>query len=269
MSDEANTRAAQEVAAMAQRDSTESTEWDPDREIGEALSAAFDHLRRAREKGTALWYKIDNRADIEKAIAAIKRHGKRPRVMTRADLIAYARKFDSMDLIPTEWLQSREVKRLLAGAEPRASRRSRTAMSAEAEPPIPGLFGAFVQPEANPYENYSVHLVNDTDINFPRVDARSGEFISTDTAVHEGNVITREAEPLGARSARKLYEGEYWELDFVQWWHLDVYRSEDTDPVKVWFQTGGFGNLRDVPEERLPLLNVTGQRVALRVRTGE
>jgi len=128
--------------------------------------------------------------------------------------------------------------------------------------PLGDLFVAYVEPV--PQGDWHIYLVNNTDVAFARVEVRSGEWFSSDDAFFEGNVITRPTEPLPARSARWLYMGEPWELDFTQWWHFDVYAPETDVPVAVWFWMGGDSMMVwRLPLRALPVLEVEGRRIEL------
>ncbi len=125
-----------------------------------------------------------------------------------------------------------------------------------------GIFAAFVEPQPGRYE---VHLVNDTDAFFRRVEITTGEYTERGDIVGDSSLITLEPGLLPFRSFRPLYEGEVQELAVGSWWHVDLYVDEGKRCEPYWFRISPDALLGEPLE--LPIIEQRGRRIALERRS--
>jgi len=127
------------------------------------------------------------------------------------------------------------------------------------------VFAAFVKPEE--WGDYSVYLVNNTPVQYRRVVALTGMYMSVDEDLLESTRATHEWGELPPHSAILLEDGDYRDLDFVIWHHLDLVPADPAlPPERVWFQFGGSSFARRGDPEPLPVLDREGWLIELRAR---
>ena len=115
---------------------------------------------------------------------------------------------------------------------------------------------------------YQVHLVNPTNVSYRRVVILTGAFCGDDDGVLETSKVVKELGALGPQSALLMEASDLDGLDFVIWFHVDLYRQEATAPAeRVWFDLPKYG--RRYAAALLPVLNVQGMRIALDARQGD
>ena len=90
------------------------------------------------------------------------------------------------------------------------------------------VFVAFVKPEE--WGDYSIYLVNDTPVHYRRVVTLTGMFASADEDLLESTHARHKWGELPPHSAILLEDGDYRDLDFVIWHHLDLVPADTARP---------------------------------------
>jgi hypothetical protein len=128
-----------------------------------------------------------------------------------------------------------------------------------------GVFAAFVQGERD--QPFEVYLINDSQQDYARALLYMGAFAGLDD---EGVIETSRAVQdfaLPAGSAQLIDSADAWALDFVSWYHVDLYARPDMEPQRVWFRVPKYVSQLG-PIVRLPVLAVEGRAIRLQPREG-
>ena len=113
---------------------------------------------------------------------------------------------------------------------------------------------------------YEINLVNPTDRKISSVLAYTGAFCGDTDGLIETSRVTREKGEILSNSSILLEKSDVDGLEFVIWFHLDIYFEGEEKPLKVWFNIPKNGwNYKD-NEEMLPVLNKKGQIIELKER---
>ncbi len=107
------------------------------------------------------------------------------------------------------------------------------------EPTTP--FIGFVMEESD--SSYEIHLINPTEVAYSRVYALTGAFCGDDDGLIETSKVVKEKGSLSPNASVLLERGDFYDLDFVIWYHLDLYANDSTKPMMLWFDLpkGGWG----------------------------
>ncbi len=128
------------------------------------------------------------------------------------------------------------------------------------------LFIGFGNPRR--FADHSIYLVNNTPVHYARVVALTGMFTSVDDGLLESSKARGERGALAPYSALLLEDGPFWELDYVIWYHLDLFPGDESQPpMRVWFDTPKGGPTG--PDIVLPVLNQRGHVIDLKGRPNE
>lgn len=114
--------------------------------------------------------------------------------------------------------------------------------------------------------SYEIHLVNPTDKNFSRVFSLTGAFCGDDDGLLETSRATREKGILPSHSSILLEKSDLDGLDFVIWFHLDLYEKEGGRPKKVCFYLPKYHWTCE--NEKLPVIEKKGIFIKLKTRIG-
>jgi hypothetical protein len=129
------------------------------------------------------------------------------------------------------------------------------------------VFVAFVKPEE--WGDFSVYLVNNTPAHYRRVVTLTGMFASVDEDLLESTRARADRGELLPYSTILLEDGDYRDLDFVIWYHLDLVPADPArQPERLWSQFGGLSFVGRGHPERLPVLDRDGWLIQLRARQG-
>ena len=125
-------------------------------------------------------------------------------------------------------------------------------------------FAAFIYKQ---YYSFKIYLVNPTNTNYFRVVKLTGGFASDDDVLVETSKVMREIGTLSKKSYILLEESNSYDLDFVIWYHLDLYSEQTpTNPEKVWFDLPKYGWGYEDNISDLPILNTKGMMIDLKNR---
>ncbi len=125
------------------------------------------------------------------------------------------------------------------------------------EPTTP--FIGFVMEERD--SSYEIHLINPTNVAYRRVYTLTGAFCGDDDGLIETSKVVKEKGPLSPNASVLLERGDINDLDFVIWYHLDLYTDESLKPMMLWFDLpkGGWG----YKAVDLPIVGKTGMPIEL------
>ncbi len=127
----------------------------------------------------------------------------------------------------------------------------------------PHPFVAFIRNE-NDF-TYEAYLVNQTDISYTRVHSLTGSFCSVDEGLLETSKSVKEEGLLAPHSSLLLEKSDLGGLDFVIWYHLDLYAEGSDEPLRISFNLpkGGLG----CDLSFLPIIEKEGARIELEIRS--
>ena len=112
--------------------------------------------------------------------------------------------------------------------------------------------------------SYEVYLVNDTDTPYNRVFALTGAYCGDDDGLIETSKMTKEKGALAPHSSLLLEKGNMDELEFVIWYHLDLYEDGAPKPTTFWFDLPKYyGWITANMNQHLPVLGKNGMMVEL------
>ena len=126
-------------------------------------------------------------------------------------------------------------------------------------------FAAFIKNEQD--HHCKIYLVNPTNQKYARVVNLTGAFSTDDGDLVETNMVMREIGELPEHSYKLLEEGESYNLDFVIWYHIDLYNEQSPEkPEKAWFDLPKYGRGYNDTISYLPVLNTKGMIIELKNR---
>jgi len=124
------------------------------------------------------------------------------------------------------------------------------------------LFVGFVMP--NPWGDFFLYLVNGTKTYYKRVLALTGMFASMDNDLLESSHARSEKGDLPPCSSLLLEKGSSYDLDFVIWYHLDLFQGDsDQRPVHAFLSISKGGPTGS--PIMLPILEQQGWVIKLRL----
>jgi len=108
---------------------------------------------------------------------------------------------------------------------------------------------------------FQIYLVNPTGVHYTRVVTFTGAFCGDEEGVLETSKFTKERGALAPHSALLLETSDNWELDFVIWYHIDLYtEGHPTTLERIWFSVPKYWSYRETIM-KLPVLNLVGLRI--------
>lgn len=162
--------------------------------------------------------------------------------------------FRTITAILDRWAENQladDLKQILIGLEKMTNK------------PNAGLFVGFIINEKD--SSYEVYLVNSTKKNYCRVFVLSGAYCGDDDGLLETSKVTKEKGPLPPHSFQLLERSDLDGLDFVIWFHLDIYEDAASEPIRVWFELPKYGGLNS-KIVRLSVLEKEGTLIELETR---
>lgn len=125
------------------------------------------------------------------------------------------------------------------------------------------LFVAFKM-EKSDY-SFTVDLVNNSRWDYDRVIVLTGAFASDDDGLLETSKVVREAGPLRAFSKIQIDKSDWYELDFVIWFNLDLIPVSPEQEIKrLTFSLPKYG--LGYREELLPIIDTRAMKISLQSR---
>ena len=114
---------------------------------------------------------------------------------------------------------------------------------------------------------YKIHIINPTEKHYKRVQIYSGAFCGDEDGLVHTSTVTKELGELKPHSAIALEEGDAGAFDFVVWFWIDLYATNQA-VEKMHFQIPKYARDYDKKKEKLPLIDQIGQKILLDFRTG-
>ncbi len=121
------------------------------------------------------------------------------------------------------------------------------------------LFVGFViKKEENSFE---VYLINPTNTSYSRVHLLTGGYCGVEDRLIQTKQVVREEGNLLPQKSLLIDKSDLGELDFTIWYHLDLYKEGEQEPIKVRFELPRYH--WDIEDVLLPILNVAGKKIEL------
>ena len=128
------------------------------------------------------------------------------------------------------------------------------------------IFIAFIMRDSG---DFNVYLVNNSDFHFYETKVLTGAYMSVDEDLLETGKVVKKKGYLKPRSFIEIDKSDWDELDFVIWYHVDLYDEKGLVVRQYWFQLPKYGWGYDEKVVKLPVVGEMGMIIDLDQRDKE